>query len=121
MAAAFDLVAFVVKAFAAFRNSSRASGDECRRLEIRSRATSRPWASRCRAGNDLFHDNLGFPPPDPGQAVGGLNAQPVVGTGPACILEADGHFRRDFDVAIDDARESLARHAKRLRRIRWVP
>lgn len=69
---------------------------------------------------ELFHPDLGFLLPDPGQVEGVLQTQPVTGAGPTCLFEADGHLRRNSSVAIDDARESLARYPEHLCRVRQV-
>jgi len=48
------------------------------------------------------------------QVVIDLQAQPEIGVAADRLLQAQGHFRRDPTLAVDDAVELLAGHAKAL-------
>ena len=41
-----------------------------------------------------------------------LRGQPGPGAAPSHLFKADGHFRRDAGVAVDDAGQGMARHAQ---------
>lgn len=47
-----------------------------------------------------------------GEVVGGLEAEPVGGVGPAGFFEADGHFGGDAGLAVEEAGEGVAGDAE---------
>lgn len=47
-----------------------------------------------------------------GEVVGGLEAEPVSGVGPAGFFEADGHFGGDAGLAVEEAGERVAGDAE---------
>lgn len=47
-----------------------------------------------------------------GEVVRSLEAEPEIGVGPTGFFEADGHFRRDGGVAIEQAGEGVAGDAE---------